>query len=129
MTPDERFDSKWVTAGGCHLWVACTSNGYGTFKTDGKMVYAHRWAYQRKYGMVAPGMVLDHYVCDNRLCCNPDHVRPVTHRENLLRGNGLTALNAAKTHCPKGHEYTESNTRNREGKRECRICLKIRRRK
>lgn len=36
---------------------------------------------------------------------------------------GMPAINAAKTHCPKGHEYTPENTYYRErGWRHCRTC-------
>lgn len=47
----------------------------------------------------------------------------VTRGENALRGNGPMALNARKTHCPKGHPYDEVNTYiDPKGKRRCRIC-------
>jgi 7-cyano-7-deazaguanine synthase in queuosine biosynthesis len=51
----------------------------------------------------------------------------VTWRENILRGNGIAALNAQKTHCKSGHEFNDSNTYyrpDRPGSRECRTCHK-----
>jgi hypothetical protein len=48
------------------------------------------------------------------------------------RSNGrpsLTAINRAKTHCPRDHEYTEENTIiNADGKRRCRTCVNARKR-
>jgi hypothetical protein len=50
----------------------------------------------------------------------------VTCRENILRGDGLAAIRARKTHCLRGHEFTPENTcRNRKG-RECRTCQRVR---
>lgn len=74
-------------------------------------------------------MQLDH-LCRNRGCINPDHLEPVTCRENLLRGQTFQARNAAKTHCPHGHGYDEGNTRfNKDGSRACRSCERKRARK
>lgn len=50
---------------------------------------------------------------------NPDHLEPVTHRENALRGINV----GMKTHCVNGHEYTPENTRTTpNGRRRCRAC-------
>jgi hypothetical protein len=47
----------------------------------------------------------------------------VTMRENLLRGEGNTAKNAAKVVCQNGHAYDEKNTHIRPtGQRVCRAC-------
>lgn len=125
---DERFDAKWqldpVT--GCHIWRACKGwDGYGRFTlTHGKQVYAHRYAYERAHGAIPSGLVLDHFVCDRRLCVNPNHVRPATVRENTMRSAvAPAAVNVRKTHCPQGHPYDEANTYvNPQGSRKCRHC-------
>jgi hypothetical protein len=40
-----------------------------------------------------------------------------------MRGVGVAATNAKKTHCPQGHAYDESNTEHRaNGRRRCRAC-------
>jgi hypothetical protein len=112
---------------GCWLWTGPTIGyGYGLFSLRYKNVLAHKTTYQHFHGPVPPGLVLDHEVCDTPQCCNPDHVRPKTQRENLLRGNTVTARNAAKTACPKGHPLVEGNlvlSPSRPG----RICLTCRR--
>ena len=48
-----------------------------------------------------------------------------TPRENTLRSNSLAALNAAKTCCSSGHEFTPENTYvDPTGKRNCRTCVR-----
>lgn len=123
--PSERFWSHVAVSeiGGCWEWMAyCNPEGYGMFGVrKGKTVRAPRFAYEDVVGPIPVGLVLDH-LCRNTLCVNPSHLEPVSQRENILRGVGLPALNARKTHCLRGHPFVESNMyRTRRG-RECRKC-------
>ncbi|GAA4237618.1 hypothetical protein GCM10022254_50190 [Actinomadura meridiana] len=69
---------------------------------------------------IPEGLTIDH-LCRTTLCVRPDHLDPVPNRINNLRRNSLSALNARKTRCPQGHEYTLENTYlGRNGSRECR---------
>lgn len=106
--------------GECLIWQrAKTPAGYGVFWKDGKLIYAHIYFYEKKYGKVTPGAVLDHIKCNTPPCCNADHMREST------RGKNAGRFWAEKTHCPKGHEYTPANTRiGKYGKRYCRQCRK-----
>ena len=129
--PAERFAEKVIaTASGCIEWTAGTNwVGYGVFHVDhtGRKVYAHRWAYEQAFGPIPDGFHLDH-LCRNTLCCNPDHLEPVTPRENLLRGVGFSAVNASKTHCLRGHPFSDENTyiNPNDGSRHCRTCSRER---
>lgn len=131
---DKRSDSPGyiIDGSGCHIWVgARDQNGYGKVYMDGRMRYAHRARYEREIGPVPEGMQLDHYVCDGgpKGCCNPHHCRPVTPRENILRGNSIASARAAKTHCPKGHELAGDNLLKsylkKHNQRVCRICFNV----
>lgn len=109
---------------GCWIWTRTKSNGYGHVRWGGKMRSVHR-AYLAELGYRIPdGLVIDH-LCRNHSCANPDHLEIVTDRENILRGVGRAAENAAKTLCIRGHEFTETEKRGRF----CRECDNYRQRR
>jgi hypothetical protein len=83
---------------------------------------AHRLAYELLVGPIPDGLTLDH-LCRTRNCINPWHLEPCTLKENQLRS---PVINANKTHCRNGHEYTEENTRHyvRKGGAKMRTCRK-----
>jgi hypothetical protein len=120
----QRFTAKvWINfETGCWEWTATRNKkGYGVI-WDGKTRGAHRVAYELFVGPIPEGLQLDH-LCRVRHCVNPAHLEPVTCRENLLRGETITAKRAAVTECPKGHKYSQANTYYRpDGCRECRLC-------
>lgn len=62
-----------------------TRGGYSLLRFRGRHGLAHRMTYEHLVGPIPEGLVLDH-LCRNRACCNPDHLEPVSLRENLLRG-------------------------------------------
>lgn len=109
---------------GCWNWTRFKQKvGYGTFRIGNKSLLAHRVAYELEYGPILDGLEIDH-LCGNKSCVRPDHLEAVTREENMRRAPTWGRWkNAAKTHCPHGHEYTEENTfRHKDGRRECLIC-------
>lgn len=126
MTPEERFWSKVEKTDGCWLWTgALNGGGYGRFNV-GRRLYAHRAAYLMFVGPIPDGLQIDH-LCRVRHCVNPDHLEPVTHAENVRRGE-VGTRERMRTHCPHGHEYTEANTyvHPRDGSRKCMACARRR---
>lgn len=121
---EERFLTK-IAKGDCWEWLAyCDAYGYGRFTPrKGKTVLAHRFSYEMHIGAIPEGLTIDH-LCRNRACVNPDHLEPVTIRENVMRGDTIMARHAAKTHCKHGHEFTPENTyiRPGTGHRDCKTC-------
>ena len=122
-----------VSEAGCWIWAGHSRYAKGSF-WYGQITHArrtwstHRLAYVTAKGPIPEGLVIDH-LCSQPLCCNPDHLEAVTQRENVLRGKGPCAVNAAKTHCVNGHEFTANNTYIWYGKKRptrfCRTCIRI----
>lgn len=105
---------------GCWEWTGYVNvKGYGRLN---KMI-AHRQAYEMVVGDLDPTLVIDH-LCRNRKCVKPTHLEQVTNRENLLRGDTLSAQNVLKTVCPRQHPYSPENTYYRGRKRSCRTCVR-----
>jgi hypothetical protein len=118
-TPQERFWARVVKTDSCWNWTGCKCHGYGYFGVNGKGVRVHRFAFELLKGSIPEGKVIDH-LCRNRACVNPAHLELVDQKTNNARGVGISANNARKTHCKRGHvladidEYT--------GGRYCKIC-------
>jgi hypothetical protein len=64
------------------------------------------------YGPIQATLVVDHMMCNNPPCINPQHLHITSQRENLLRSDQTLAGKCIrKTHCPQGHAYSFMNTR------------------
>lgn len=112
---------------GCWNWTGsiCTS-GYGKIYINGSKstnVYkVHRLSFSIFNKYISQDLVIDH-ICRNRKCCNPDHLREVTNKENVLfNSESRTAINKQKTHCKNGHEFTIENTTIQKSGRSCKVC-------
>lgn len=80
----------------------------------------HRAVWRLLVGDIPDGMQLDH-LCLVRICCNPDHLEPVTPAENNRR-------KGSDGYCKRGHPMTPENTVNNgmrsDGKQAllCKAC-------
>lgn len=107
------------------LWTATLKpDGYGRFNDGNRHWQAHGWSYTRFVGPIPVGLELGHIPeCRYKNCVNYEHVRPVTHLQNMRDGTDTRI----DTHCPHGHEFTEENLYVRKnGQAHCRECQRIR---
>lgn len=115
---------------GCTLWTGpLHRDGYAKWKR----LKVHRWVYEQLVGPIPEGRDIDHLChtsscqlgrsCPHRRCLDPTHLQPATRAKNVLKGSGLSASNARKTHCLNGHPLSGSNLYIRpNGERFCRQC-------
>jgi len=70
----------------CHIWTGPDSGdgrggGYGRFSLNGVTVAVHRVVYTHYFGYIPAKKQIDHK-CNNRPCCNPIHLKLVSHLAN-----------------------------------------------
>ena len=68
-----------ITETGCWLWPTLNRKGYPITSCSRRL---HRAVIECKYG-ASLGSQQAHHKCANTACVNPNHLQPVTHRENI----------------------------------------------
>lgn len=115
---------------GCWNWLAGKDkNGYGKIVINKRHLMVHRASYYYFVGPFEQDKLICHK-CDNPSCINPDHLFIGTWLSNMqdkVNKGRLRNQNMDKTHCKRGHEFTEENTKIKsKGRRTCVICYKER---
>ncbi len=123
----------------CWLWTGSAVNGYGDIWVDGKKRRATQVSWSLFHNLPFPDGMEACHSCDNPPCVNPKHIWVGTHQQNMAdsKSKGRHKFNEVgfenkwkaqrlMTHCHRGHEFTEKNTRrNTAGHRLCAACVKI----
>lgn len=101
LTPKqlERFWAKVEKTETCWNWNGGkTPGGYGkvTASSNGMagQFYVHRLSYFLARGEDPEGRDIDH-MCHNRSCVNPEHLRPVTTKQNMENRSGAPRTNTS----------------------------------
>ena len=90
FTPEDAFAARTEWQGDCLVWTSTAKQaGYGVLQVDGALMKAHRYAWQRVHGPLSPDEHIDH-MCHNTACCNVNHLRIVTHSENMYNRAGAS---------------------------------------
>lgn len=104
---------------GCHNWPGnkTRNHRYGTVRFRATTRLVHRLLWEDAHGPVPEGLQLDH-LCNNTLCCNIEHLRVVTPKENSQARN----FRRHGGNCPKcATPYTYRSN----GNRYCKPCCRI----
>ncbi len=124
LSTEAIFLDHLAYVGDCIVWTGYLNPaGYGIISINNRPRRAHRYAYERLHGPIAPGLHLDH-LCRNRCCVNPGHLEPVTIKVNVNRGisKQVTRERALNSNaCRNGHPLTVE-TRLGGKNRRCRMC-------
>jgi len=115
---------------GCWEWQGYRHpKGYGDMSYRSTNWRVHRLAYFLFKGPIPAGMVICH-TCDNRPCCNPDHLFPGTidtNNKDMAAKGRCKYSEDSWPRCKHGHEFTPENTYIcGRGFRHCKTCDRIR---
>lgn len=120
---DERIER--VPFSGCWIWMgSMSSSGYGAAGLRAGLPAQAYCILHLIYKGPHDQECLDH-LCRVKACVNPDHLEPVSTRENTIRGISPPAQNSRKTHCKRGHPLEGENLNLKDGFRVCRECQRI----
>ncbi len=87
-SPEESFLARTAREGECLVWTGTRKpSGYGEIRAGGRMVRAHRYAWERVNGPIPKGMQVDH-ICWNPSCVEITHLRLATPSQNVSHIRG-----------------------------------------
>ena len=126
------FKKRIKKTDGC--WYFTKLNGeviheYPQFMWQGVSMHASRVSYLMFNGDIPDGLKVFRS-CYNSGCINPEHLLAVSDRDMAVMSveKGRNPW-AQKTHCLRGHKFTEANTRvrmvNGRPNRSCKACVKV----
>ena len=113
-----------ITGTPCWTSTSRDGNGYGYIQVGKRTLRAHRVAVVLR-GLDDDPELVAHHVCERGAegCINPAHVEFITDGENIKLGRGVSAVNALKVECARGHLLAGDTIRiTPRGKRRCLRC-------
>ena len=83
---------------GCLIYTgAVNEKGYARISFKNKTYKASHVVYKMRYGAIPDGCEIDH-TCYNRRCIERTHLRPLTHKENIIRTERYEILRDLRLH-------------------------------
>lgn len=108
-TPEESFLARVAWDGEHLIWTGSLNTaGYGSLRANGRMVKAHRYAWERERGPIPEGAFIDHK-CWTPACVLVDHLRVASPSDN--------ARNLSGAHSDRKHDLPRGVTINGRGYR------------
>lgn len=87
-TPQEAFAARTEWRAGCLVWTGgVTEDGYGRMRVGEDRILTHRYAWESARGPIPDGLLVDH-MCHVTACCNVEHLRLVTDKQNSENKSG-----------------------------------------
>ncbi len=123
-----------LAEGGVEMKPETTPQGRLRVKVLGQRKLVHQLVAMTYIGPCPEGMQIRH-LDDDHTNNHWTNLAYGTAKENMAdsvaTGKHVSCAEAAKTHCPAGHEYTADNTYVNSGKRRCKECARnlVRRRR
>lgn len=114
----------------CHEWIGgIVPRGYGQVtvkdpKTNKpKTQLAHRVSYVIHNGKIPKGLEI-HHVCENIICVNPNHLKAITHKENMVVAG--KSIKLGRKFCPQGmHKWIPENIAEYGKNQTCKLCVRV----
>lgn len=75
-------DRCTINEADCWVWGGTVKKGYGRVNFGSKNHSTHRLSALARYGIPESETVV-HHKCAITTCCNPDHLQPISQRENM----------------------------------------------
>lgn len=75
------------------VWTGhVTDDGYGRIRVNARLTMTHRFAWELERGLIPDGLQIDH-TCHRPACCNVEHLRLATGKQNSENKRGPNSQN------------------------------------
>jgi len=114
VVENEEIKAGSLPPGPCWLWKLSKKDGYGNACFNGRGTRAHILSLESQHGRFSHPDELVRHLCNARCCCNPDHLRFGTRKDNAIDIQLTSTSKSFKLDASKVRMIRESNTSSSE---------------